>query len=119
MIIINKNQVYSDAGKYIHRVGTESYFKRSTILSSDTIDDFEEVDELPKFTKEEYDEKVAELVRQRYSESEEFAVQRKFLNTINGSKNAKAVSEYEAYNAYVDECKVMAKNPDLYNNNPE
>lgn len=115
MIQIENNQVFSDSDKLIHRLGTESYFKRSTALPSDTVEDFEEVDELPKFTKAEYDAKVAELVRQRYSESEEFAIQRKYLNSLSGTKNADAVSEYKAYNDYVDECKIRAKNPDLYN----
>lgn len=47
MIVIKNNQVYSDSGKYVHRLGTESYFKKGTVLKTDTEANFEEVDELP------------------------------------------------------------------------
>lgn len=49
MIKIENKQVYSDAGKYVHRLGTEQYFKRSTTLKGDTVDNFEEVDEVPEY----------------------------------------------------------------------
>lgn len=48
MIVIDDNQVYSTTGKYVHRIGTNSYFQRGTILKSDSVDSFEEVDEIPK-----------------------------------------------------------------------
>lgn len=113
MIQIANRQVFSSNGLYVHRLGTETYFKRGTILKTDTIADFEEVDELPMFTKQEYDDKVAELVRSRYNESEEFAIQRKAINAAFSpsvvSDNAqKALNEYAAYNAYVEECKKLA-----------
>lgn len=44
MIQITNKEVYSDSDKFIHRIGTKSYFKRSTLLIDDTIDKFEEVD---------------------------------------------------------------------------
>lgn len=116
MIVIENKQVFSDEGKLIHRIGTETYVKRSMVLPTDIVEMFEEVDELPAYTKQQYDEKVAELVRERYSESEEFAIQRKYLNTIKGTKNPEVISEYEAYNDFVEECKIRAKNPDLYTN---
>lgn len=115
MIVIENNQVYSDEGKYIHRLGTETYVKRSTTLPTDTPELFEEVDELPPYTKEEYDAKVAELIRERYSASEEFAIQRKMINATNApTPETKAIEEYDAYNSFVEECKIKAKNPDLY-----
>lgn len=120
MIVIENNQIYSDEGKYVHRLGTETYFKRSTALPTDTADNFEEVDALPTFSKDEYDAKVAELIRQRYTANKEFAIQRKMINATNADvpvsdvQFTKAVSEYETYNNYVEECKVRAKNPDLY-----
>lgn len=63
MIVISNNQVYSDSGKYVHRLGTESYFKRGTILKTDTEANFEEVDSIPPVeevseTKTETQEKV-------------------------------------------------------------
>lgn len=111
----------------IHRMG---------MLPSDTIDDFEEVLEVPAFTKAQYDEKVAQLVRQKYSESEEFAIQRKYINTLGGVGSVEvaahigevagvegvthldgvsaAIAEYVEYNDYVEKCKEDAKNPELY-----
>ena len=47
MIVISEKEVYSDNGKYIHRIGTDAYFKRCSKLPSDTEDNFEEVDNLP------------------------------------------------------------------------
>lgn len=47
MIVIKDNQVYSDNDKFIHRIGTDSYFKKGTILKNDIESNFEEVDELP------------------------------------------------------------------------
>ena len=48
MIVIDNNQVYSTTGKYVHRIGTNSYFQRGTILKSDSVDSFEEVEEIPE-----------------------------------------------------------------------
>lgn len=121
MIKIENNQVFSTDGKYIHRIGTESYFKRGTILSTDSVATFEEVDDIPPYTKSEYDTKVAELVRGKYSESEEFALQRKAINAAFSPSvtdaDSMALEEYQAYNTYVDECKLKAKNPELYKKN--
>lgn len=82
------------------------------------------VEDMPPYTKAQYDEKVAQLVRARYSESEEFAIQRKMLNVMlnpepmlldtdaDGTEatttSDKAVEEYNAYNAYVEQCKADA-----------
>lgn len=116
MIVLKDNQVYSDQGKMVHRLGSDAYFSRATTLPADTAEDFEEVDELPAFTKTEYDAKVAELVRERYSDSEEFAIQRKYLNALGGNEDSVAVAEFETYNAFVEDCKVKAKDPALYVN---
>lgn len=96
---------------YIHKLGTDNYAKAIIMLPSETIDMYEEVAEIPPYTKAEYDAKVNELVRQKYSESEEFAIQRKMLNTLISpmtlSEDAaeSAMDEYGAYNEYVDKCK--------------
>ncbi len=82
------------------------------------------VEDMPPYTKAQYDEKVAQLVRARYSESEEFAIQRKMLNVMlnhepmllgtdaDGTEatttSDKAAEEYNAYNAYVEQCKADA-----------
>lgn len=52
MIIMTEKEVYSDS-KYVHRIGTDMYFKRSTRLNGDSEDMFEEVEEIPK--EEEYE----------------------------------------------------------------
>lgn len=48
MIVITESEVYSDAGKLVHRIGTDSYFKRCIKLSDDADTDFEEVDKIPE-----------------------------------------------------------------------
>lgn len=48
MIVIDNNQVYSTTGKFVHRIGTENYFKKGTVLKSDSVDSFGEVDEIPE-----------------------------------------------------------------------
>ena len=121
MIRIENRQVFSTAGKVVHRVGDDVYFQRGTVLDADTVADFEEVDAAPVYKRAHYEAKVAELVRERYDENEEFALQRKVLNillhpestaqtelsTENGMPAA--LVEYEAYDEYVEQCKVKAK----------
>lgn len=53
MIVITDKEVYSDAGKLVHRIGTQSYFTRCIKLSDDVDTDFEEVDEIPVHEEEE------------------------------------------------------------------
>lgn len=48
MIQVTDKEVYSDSDKYVHRLGTESYFKRSIILPGDDTSKFEEVDSIPE-----------------------------------------------------------------------
>ena len=48
-----------------------------------------------------YDNLVNQLVKQRYSDSEEFAILRKAINGI--------TEEYTTYNTYVEQCKLDAK----------
>ena len=53
MIVITDKEVYSDSNKLVHRIGTQSYFKRCTKLAEDTDTDFEEVDAVPDEEEEE------------------------------------------------------------------
>lgn len=101
MIQVTKTDVYSDSGKLVHRLGTESYFKRSTLLPGDTAGNFEEVDEIPEETGTSYNEEVNSMIRQRYSLSEELAILRQ--------RDSKP-DEFEAYNEYAEYCKVEVKN---------
>lgn len=108
MIQITSKEVYSDSGKFIHRLGTGSYFKRSTLLPGDTVGNFEEVDEVPEETGTNYNEEVNSMIRQRYSLSEELAIIRQ--------RDSKP-DEFEAYNEYAEYCKVEVKNRKHENNN--
>lgn len=47
MIQIEDKQIFS-TDKYLHRIGTDVYFKRCFMLPTDAEKDFEEVDEIPK-----------------------------------------------------------------------
>lgn len=47
MIVVTDKEIYSDASKYVHRIGTETYFKRSIKLPNDSVEMFEEVDSIP------------------------------------------------------------------------
>ena len=96
MIILTNIEVYSDAGKHVHRIGSDVYFTRATIRKGDTADMYEEVDEIPKYTEAEYKAKVEEKIRERYSMSDEFAILRQ--------RDTKP-EEYEAYYSYAEECK--------------
>lgn len=98
---------------FVHKIGTDNYATSVIMLPDETPDMYEEVAEKPAYSKEQYDAKVAELVRRRYSESEEFAIQRKMLNVSLDPQaiqpENKALLEYAEYNAYVEECKQQAK----------
>ena len=100
MIVITNIEVYSDAGKYVHRIGSDVYFTRATIRKGDTADMYEEVDEIPKYTEDEYKAKVEEKIRERYSISDELAILRQ--------RDTKP-DEYEAYYSYAEECKRTIK----------
>lgn len=121
MLKIENNQIVATEG-YLHKTGSAEYpaIRRAILMPGQTIDLYEEVMELPTYTKAEYDAKVSELIRQRYSIDEEFALQRKMLDAMlnpqpatldeNGEAIAepKAVSEYRAYTAYAEQCKLDA-----------
>lgn len=100
MIKLEKHQVFSTDGKYIHRVGTDTYFKRGTTIKGDTADNFEEVDAIPAFTKSEYNAEVERLIAERYTTGQEIQFARE--------KDA-AGQKYAEYLAFVDHCKGQAK----------
>lgn len=61
MIVITDKEIYSDADKYVHRLGTDAYFKRCTKLPNDTAEKFEEVDEIPS-------PEISEAIAQKIAE---------------------------------------------------
>lgn len=99
MIQVTDKEVYSDSDKFVHRPGTESYFKRSTLLPGDMVEKFEEVDAIPDQSID-YNEEVNSMIRQRYSLSEELAILRQ-RDTKPG--------EFAVYNEYAEECKSKVK----------
>lgn len=99
MIHITEKEVFTDGTGYVHRKGSNSYFKRSTLLPGDSIDSFEETDVIPE-TDEDYPERVNALIRERYSLSDELALLRQ--------RDTKD-DEYKAYYEYAEECKTKAK----------
>lgn len=100
MVTIENGHVYSTDGKYIHRLSTDSYFKRGTVLDGDTADSFEESDAVPACTSAQYAERVNDLIRERYSISQELAILRQ--------RDTKP-QEFAEYNAYAEECKRKAR----------
>lgn len=118
----NLVELSTDSEHILHRIGSEDYAEIRKIITLNP-SEWEEVAvaDIPPYTKSEYDNKVAELVREKYSTDEEFALQRKMLNavmspdTISADGSAtKALEEYQAYNTYVQECKQRAKDASLY-----
>ena len=100
MIQITEKEVYSTEQKYVHRIGTDSYFKRATKLPNDTAEMFEEVDSIPEPPAFDYKEKVVEKIREKYSVDDELAILRQ--------RDTKA-EEYQAYFDYVENVKAEVK----------
>lgn len=50
MIVITDTEVYSDSGRLVHRIGTDTYFVRCMKFPDDTMTNFEEVDAIPQRT---------------------------------------------------------------------
>lgn len=98
METIGKEIVAAD-GKWLHRIGTEAYFKRA-IMGKNGTADFEEVDDVPKYTDAEYSERVNALIRERYSDSEELSILR---------QRDEKPTEFVEYFAFCEDCKKRAK----------
>ena len=92
-------EIVAAEGKWLHRIGTEAYFKRA-IMGKNGTADFEEVDEVPKYTDAEYSERVNALIRERYSDSEELSILR---------QRDEKPTQFAEYYTYCEECKSRAK----------
>lgn len=92
-------EIVAAEGKWLHRIGTEAYFQRA-IMGNNGTADFEEVDEVPKYTDAEYSERVNALIRERYSDSEELSILR---------QRDEKPSQFAEYFAFCEECKTRAK----------
>ena len=100
MIQITDKEITSTEGKYVHRLGTDVYFKRATKLPTDTPEMFEEADSIPEPTGLDYKEKVVEKVRRKYTVDDELAILRQ--------RDTKP-EEYQAYYDYVEAVKAEVK----------
>ena len=83
------------------RLGLASLTKNSIIHSQELQEDGTYLVTLTRYSNLPYEQLVHKLVREKYTESEEFAILRKALN--------EKTDEFLTYNAYVEECKVRAK----------
>lgn len=100
MITKQNNEIFSTEGKYVHIIGTDSYFKRGLAIGL-SVEQCEEVDEVPNIRNEEdYGNQVNDLIRAKYSLSEELSLLRQ--------RDSKQ-EEYQKYNAYCEECKKTVK----------
>ena len=100
MVTKQNNEIFSTEGKYVHIKNTDVYFKRAVAVRL-SVEQCEEVDEIPNIRNEEdYGNQVNDLIRRRYSLSEELAILRQ--------KDEKP-DEYRIYFAFCEECKANAK----------
>lgn len=120
--------LFASEGCVLRKKGSDPHsdIRQATVRATD-LSDWEEVpvEDIPAYTKAEYDAKVSEMVRGRYSADEEFALQRKMIDALlnpaamtlddNGEPSTPGViDEFNAYNTYVEQCKARAKDPALY-----
>lgn len=100
MIKIENNRVFSDEGKTLLCKKTGAYVGNCFVLPEWTADDFEEVDDEPAYSENDYKCKVRELIARRYSIEDELALQRQ--------KETKP-EQYAEYDAYCESCKAEAR----------
>lgn len=100
MITKQDNEIFSTEGKYVHIKGTDNYFKRGLAIGI-SVEQCEEVETIPNIIDEtEYGNQVNELIRAKYSLSEELSLLRQ--------RDSKQ-EEYQKYNAYCEEYKRTIK----------
>lgn len=93
-------EIVASKGRYLKKGNL--YFAKGIMLPGETEANYGEVDEIPVIIDEsEYKNRVEELIRGRYSISDEIGVLRQ--------KNEKP-EEYTAYYEFVEQCKIKAKN---------
>lgn len=95
---VNGGTALSTDEGFIHKIGTDIYVSKIIMLPCETIDMYEEVvvADLPPYSEAEYKAKVTELIRQRYSADDEFAL----INNIMDGVTEKRKAEYATYQQY-------------------
>lgn len=103
---VNMWALDADDGYILHRKGEGDYpeIHHTTVRDPEA---YEEVamEDIPLYTESEYKAKVEELIRERYSASDEFAL----INNVMSGATEKRQSEYAEYQAYREACKARAK----------
>lgn len=104
MIEIKNHIVTSTEGRIIHRLGSEVYFPsgKGSATATDTPESFEEVDAIPSPSPDAsaYRAEVERLIAERYTVGQEIQFAR---------EKELAGAAYADYLAYVEQCKVRAK----------
>lgn len=101
---IKGNEIIAGDGKWVYRktdTRFETPIKKATIFKGETTDDFDEYDEVqPVINITDYNDRVNDLIRERYSLSEELAILRQ--------RDTKP-EEFATYNAFAEECKAKVR----------
>lgn len=94
-------EITAEGENILHRIGSENYPEIRRIITPNP-EAWEEIttSDIPLYTKAEYDAKVAELIRQRYSLDAELAILRQ--------RESKR-EEFAEYDAYAERCKAKAR----------
>lgn len=111
---------------YLHRKGSEDYPEcRILRVKAEEVDEWEEIAiaDIPPYTKAQYRAQVVALIRERYDVDKEFEIQRELLDTLlnpqpmtleasdagAATPTPDIIADFNAYNAYVEECKLRAR----------
>ena len=98
----------TDAAHIIHRIGSDDYtpIRHTTVKAAD-LDRWEElaVEDIPPYTKAEYDAKVAELIHARYDADRETSL---INNMLEDSPTEAHKAEYREYQLFRARCKADA-----------
>lgn len=103
---INMWALDAEDGYILHRKGNGDYLeiRHTTVREPEAYEEIAVAD-IPPYTESEYKAKVEELIRERYTASDEFAL----INNVMAGVTEKRQSEYAEYQAYREECKRRAK----------
>lgn len=91
----------TDQNHILHRIGNEDYPEIRHTMVKDP-DAWEEIslENIPKYTKEEYKQKIRSLIAQRYAIEDEIAIIRQ--------RDSKP-EEFAEYDSFVESCKAEVK----------
>lgn len=106
---INMWEVSTDQEHILHFKNDKNYTPfRTAMIKPEMLDNIEEIalEDVPKYTEDEYNAKVAELIEARYSSSKETAL---INNMLEENPTEEHIAEYKEYQAYRAECKERAK----------